>query len=67
MAFMRGKQQVEEVEKYDIAIWNCDNPDCNAWMRQLYSFEKDPVCPLCQSTMSQEIRLLPVLSHSISP
>jgi hypothetical protein len=66
MAFMRSKQQVEEVEKTDVGIWNCDNAGCNGWMREDFSFSQNPTCPLCNSSMSQEMRLLPVLSHTIN-
>jgi hypothetical protein len=65
MVFMRGKQQVEEIPLYEMIVWNCDSGQCNGWMRQDYSFSVEPACPLCQSSMSQEVRMLPKLSHYI--
>jgi hypothetical protein len=65
MAFMRGKQQVEEIPLFETSVWNCINETCNGWMRQGYSFFEQPVCPFCQSGMTEETRMLPQLSHYI--
>jgi hypothetical protein len=65
MAFMRGKQQAEEVPLFEMSVWNCTNDTCNGWMRKDYSFSAQPVCPLCQSGMSEGVRMLPQLSHYI--
>ncbi|WP_072889027.1 cold-shock protein [Ornithinibacillus halophilus] len=59
MAFSRGpKEPVPEVETN---IWSCASDDCNGWMRESYSFEEEPQCPLCQSGMEREVRVLPEL------
>lgn len=59
MAFSRGpKEPVIEVETN---VWSCTNNDCQGWMRESFSFEAEPHCPLCQSDMIQEIRMLPEL------
>ncbi len=59
MAFSRGpKEPLPEVETN---VWSCTNDDCQGWMRESFSFAKEPECPLCQSDMEQEIRILPDL------
>lgn len=59
MGFSRGPK--EPVKEVDTSVWVCSNEDCNGWMRESYSFEEDPKCPFCQSSMKQEIRVLPEL------
>lgn len=59
MSFARG--QKEPVPEVDTDVWACTSEECNGWMRETYSFEKDPRCPLCESTMVQEVRVLPEL------
>ncbi|WP_047980855.1 cold-shock protein [Ornithinibacillus contaminans] len=57
MSFSRGpKEPVPEVET---TIWVCSSEDCNGWMRESFSFEKEPECPLCTASMTQEVRVLP--------
>lgn len=59
MAFSRGpKEPLPEVET---KVWACTNGDCQGWMRESFSFEAEPECPLCQSNMEQETRMLPEL------
>lgn len=59
MSFSRGpKEPVKEVETN---VWSCSSEDCSGWMRESYSFNEDPKCPLCQSSMEQEVRVLPEL------
>ncbi|WP_422664952.1 cold-shock protein [Aneurinibacillus uraniidurans] len=67
MAFMRARQQLEEVPLFEIVVWSCENESCNGWMRQDYSFIAQPDCPLCQSRMNMENRMLPQLSHYAGP
>lgn len=59
MAFSRGpKEPLPEVET---AVWACTSEECQGWMRESFSFEATPKCPLCQSEMDQEVRMLPEL------
>jgi len=59
MPFSRGpKEPVSEVET---KVWACRSETCNGWMRASYSFNEQPECPLCQSSMKEEIRTLPEL------
>ncbi|GGA66970.1 cold-shock protein [Ornithinibacillus halotolerans] len=58
MSFSRGpKEPVPEVETN---VWACTSEECNGWMRESFSFQQEePHCPLCQSSMTQEVRVLP--------
>lgn len=59
MSFSRGpKDPVPEVET---KVWSCMNDDCQGWMRESFSFNNTPACPLCQSSMEQQVRMLPEL------
>lgn len=57
MSFSRRPK--EEVPEVDTNVWSCTSDDCQGWMRESYSFNDEPKCPLCQSSMSQEVRVLP--------
>jgi len=59
MAFSRGPR--EPVSEVETNVWVCNNDECQGWMRESYSFEKDPTCPLCRSNMKKEVRVLPEL------
>lgn len=59
MGFSRGPK--EPVKEVDTSVWACSNEECNGWMRESYSFREDPTCPLCDSQMKQETRVLPEL------
>lgn len=61
MAFMR--RQAVPIPEEETAIWACDNEECTGWMRKGFTFEVNPVCPLCNSTMTDEVRLLPELKN----
>lgn len=59
MAFSRGPR--EPVPEVETNVWACKNDDCQGWMRESYSFAKEPACPLCESDMEKEVRVLPEL------
>jgi len=59
MSFARGPK--EPVPEIDTTVWSCTGEDCQGWMRESYSFDKEPTCPLCDSAMKQEVRVLPEL------
>ena len=42
-------------------VWECEAEDCLGWMRKNFSFEEEPKCPLCKSSMKSGERLLPKL------
>jgi len=58
--FRRSKEPVAEVET---SVWACTSEDCKGWMRETFSFDEDPSCPLCQSSMEKEKRVLPEMSE----
>ena len=59
MSFSRGpKEPVPEVET---SVWSCTKEDGQGWMRESFSFEDEPSCPLCQSEMAKEVRVIPEL------
>ncbi|HLQ70784.1 MAG TPA: cold-shock protein [Bacillota bacterium] len=59
MSFSRSRK--EPISEVETSVWACIGDNCNGWMRASYSFEEEPKCPLCQSSMKQEIRMLPEL------
>lgn len=61
MAFY-SKNTREPVPEVETTVWSCTNDDCSGWMRDDYTFEKTPTCPMCQSEMKKETRTLPELS-----
>ncbi|WP_333485676.1 cold-inducible protein YdjO-related protein [Paenibacillus sp. SYP-B4298] len=42
-------------------MWTCSSDNCSCWMRNDFSFESQPLCPICQSEMNEGTKLLPVL------
>ena len=59
MSFSRGpKEPVQEVETN---VWSCTKEECQGWMRESFSFEDEPKCPLCHSEMTKEVRVIPEL------
>lgn len=54
-------KKVEPIEEKETEVWTCSNESCSCWMRDNFSFENSPTCPLCQSQMSKGTRMLPVL------
>ncbi|MEY4479426.1 MAG: hypothetical protein RLZZ267_104 [Bacillota bacterium] len=56
-----SRQNAEPVVKVDTVIWSCENDNCVCWMRKNYTFEATPQCPICQTNMREETRLLPSL------
>jgi len=59
MSFARGPK--EPVQEVDTKVWSCTGDSCQGWMRESYSFDQDPKCPLCNSVMEKETRVLPEL------
>jgi len=59
VAFSRG--QKEPLPEVETNVWACTSEECQGWMRESFSFQKEPACPLCNATMEQEVRILPAL------
>jgi hypothetical protein len=56
-----AKRHVEPIPEIETNVWSCSSSDCAGWMRTSYSFNENPACPLCQSEMAEEVRVLPVI------
>lgn len=59
MAFRRNRR--ERVKEVETKVWTCQNDDCDGWMRKAFSFSSLPICPLCDSDMAFELKMLPEL------
>ncbi|MEB3102158.1 cold-shock protein [Ferviditalea candida] len=59
------KKNIEVIPEAEFPVWNCSNENCNGWMRTDYTFEEQPICPLCHSQMVNEIKTLPVLQNYV--
>lgn len=59
MAYFKG--QKEPVPEVETNVWSCTSESCPGWMREAFTFEENPKCPLCESDMDKEIRVLPVI------
>ncbi|MFX3625505.1 MAG: cold-inducible protein YdjO-related protein [Ectobacillus sp.] len=51
----------QERKRENVAVWECESNDCLGWMRQNFSFDDHPTCPLCGAKMKSGERLLYVL------
>ncbi|RCW74756.1 cold-shock protein [Saliterribacillus persicus] len=51
--------QREPVNEVETKVWSCVSDDCAGWMREAYSFDEEPKCPLCKSEMKREVRVIP--------
>ena len=56
--YRNRKNDVAEVPPEQTPVWECESEDC-LWMRKNFSFEEEPKCPLCKSSMKSGERLLP--------
>ena len=59
--YRNRKNDVAEVPPEQTPVWECESEDCLGWMRKNFSFEEEPKCPLCKSSMKSGERLLPKL------
>ncbi|HDR4470788.1 TPA: cold-shock protein, partial [Bacillus thuringiensis] len=49
--YRNRKNDVAEVPPEQTPVWECESEDCLGWMRKNFSFEEEPKCPLCKSSM----------------
>lgn len=61
-----GKRKVETIPQQDqdfmpTDTWECSSDSCNGWMRQEFSFQSSPACPLCKAPMKRGARMIPRL------
>ncbi|WP_178019792.1 cold-shock protein [uncultured Paenibacillus sp.] len=60
------KKTLEEIPEENTPVWTCTSEDCNGWMRDNFTFDYSPACPLCSSEMVMGMRMLPQLSNPSS-
>jgi len=58
-----SKKAAEAVQEEQTDIWQCSTEGCPCWMRANFAFEETPACPICQSSMVKDTRMLPTLSN----
>ncbi|TVY10263.1 cold-shock protein [Paenibacillus cremeus] len=59
-----SKKTIEPVQQEETPVWSCSQDQCTCWMRANFSFEDEsPQCPICQSVMVRNTKLLPLLSN----
>ncbi|MRH41929.1 cold-shock protein [Aquibacillus halophilus] len=56
MAYYNNKR--EPVPEVETVVWSCTSESCAGWMRESFSFEEEPKCPLCKSEMVKETRTI---------
>lgn len=61
---MFSRRNTEVVPEENTEVWTCSSDDCIGWMRDNFSFEDTPSCPLCQSEMTRSDKVLPVLVNN---
>ncbi|WP_223068063.1 cold-shock protein [Paenibacillus caui] len=58
------KKTFEEIPEEPTPIWSCTNESCNGWMRDNFTFDYTPVCPLCSASMEKGTKVLPLLVNN---
>ncbi|WP_102345218.1 cold-shock protein [Bacillus sp. Marseille-P3661] len=61
MAF--GRRNVEEVVTEETKVWECTSNECNCWVRDNFKSSEQPVCPICESEMSETTKMLQVVEN----
>ncbi|WP_083938144.1 cold-shock protein [Paenibacillus daejeonensis] len=56
-----SKKSAEPTPEEQTSIWSCLSDGCECWMRDNFSFDSNPNCPICGSEMLADSRMLPVL------
>jgi len=56
-----GKKNQEPAEMKETVVWTCSRESCTCWMREDYSFEDQPTCPICSAEMRKGTKMLPTL------
>jgi hypothetical protein len=63
MAF--GRKNPEEIKVEETKIWVCSSTLCKCWIRDNFKSSDVPVCPICNSEMTPEIKSLQTVpNHS---
>lgn len=56
-----NKRLKEATPLVHASVWMCSEEACCGWMRENFSFDKKPICPLCSSMMEKKMKLIPAL------
>lgn len=59
-----SRRNMEPVEEHETSVWVCSKESCPCWMREDFSFQDTPSCPVCNSDMVNETKMLPALSNN---
>jgi hypothetical protein len=59
----RNKSQ-EEIPEESTVVWSCTSDNCKGWMRDNFAFEHTPKCTLCDSPMTKDTKMLPLLVNT---
>ncbi|TCZ76347.1 cold-shock protein [Paenibacillus albiflavus] len=60
-----SKKNMEPIQEETTSVWICSEDTCSCWMRENFSFEESPACPICSSVMVKNTKMLPsLLNHS---
>lgn len=58
-----SKKMMEPVQEEETSVWLCSDEDCPCWMRENFAFEQSPSCPICNSEMVKNTKMLPALTN----
>lgn len=58
-----SKKNMESIPEQETPVWICSKENCSCWMRENLSFMKNPNCPICNSAMVKNTKMLPPLSN----
>ncbi|MFH5187255.1 cold-shock protein [Paenibacillus sp. TAB 01] len=58
-----SKKAMEPVQEEQTSVWMCSNEGCSCWMRENFSLESTPDCPICHATMVKNFKMLPMLQN----
>lgn len=56
-----SRKPSEPIPEELTVVWKCCQDECIGWMRDKFSFENIPVCPLCSSVMTKDTMMLPIV------
>ncbi|MCC2685564.1 MAG: cold-shock protein [Paenibacillaceae bacterium] len=60
-----AKKVQEPVQEEETNVWVCGDDACGCWMREDFSFEQSPSCPICRNSMIKNSKMLPALNNGM--
>lgn len=58
-----GRRNQEEIVTEETKIWECTSDSCKCWVRDNFKSSEVPTCPICNSEMRQNTRVLEVINN----